>query len=121
MIPSHADIVINTWLNLGVTHRCSLSTLNRIMPVDIAAECTKKNHPMKSNKTMKILRELGFDLLDAKHFGDDPDFEERLIKTIRMFGTDAQINHYLEGSEEMKTEDFKNCNMKNGNENLGRC
>jgi len=99
MKPSQTDIVISTWLNLGVTRRCSILTLNKITPADIAADCTKKNHPMKSNKAMKILRELGFALLDAKHFGDDLDFEERVIKTIRMFGTDAQINHYLEGCE----------------------
>ncbi|MDD3141640.1 MAG: hypothetical protein PHX08_22120 [Lachnospiraceae bacterium] len=99
MKPSQADIVISTWLNLGIAHRCSLLTLNTITPADIAADCTKQNHPMKSNKAMKILRELGFDLLDAKHFGDDLDLEGRMIRTIHMFGTKAQIHHYLAGCE----------------------
>ncbi|UAL08234.1 MAG: hypothetical protein KRP56_03025 [Candidatus Methanogranum gryphiswaldense] len=99
MKPSQVDTVISTWLNLGVANNCSISTLSRVTPVDIAVYCTKNNHPMKPNKAMKILRELGFDVLNDRIFGNDSDFEERLIKTIRMFGTDAQINHYLEGSE----------------------
>jgi len=99
MEPSQIEIIIESWLNLGLKEYCSIETLNNITPREISAQCIKNNWFVKPNRVMLILRILGFKMFYNNLFAEDPNFKNRMIKTVRMFGTTEQINHYLKGCE----------------------
>ena len=96
---SQAQIVIRTWLDLGMSRHYTIDDLDRITPRIISSECAKKGQPIKPNRAMLIFRVLGFKLISNRLF-DDEDFmfHIKVSEIVRAFGTSIQIDYYLPGA-----------------------